>query len=39
MSLRETVSIHAPQRPPPPNELCQNTAYGFAPDMRSRAAF
>jgi len=38
MSLRETVLIHTPQPPPPTNELCQYTAYGFAPDIRSRLA-
>jgi len=39
MSLRKTVLIHAPQHPPPTNELCQSTAYGFAPDIRSRTAY
>jgi uncharacterized protein (TIGR03435 family) len=34
MSLRKTVLIQAPQHPPPTNELCQSTAYGFAPDIR-----
>ena len=38
MSLRETDVIRAPQHPPPTNELCQYTAYGFAPDTRSRTA-
>ena len=30
MSLRETGLIRAPKPPPPPNELCQYTSYGFA---------
>src|SRR5688572_19406590 len=39
MSLRKTVLIRTPQHPPPTNRLCQNTAYGFAPDIRSRPAY
>ena len=38
MSLRKTVLIQIPQHPPPTNQLCQSAAYGFAPDIRSRAA-
>lgn len=38
MSLRKTDLIRVPQRPPPTNKLCQYTHYGFAPDIRSRAA-
>ena len=30
--------IRAPRHSPPPNELCQYTPHGFAPDLPSRAA-
>src|SRR5688572_31417233 len=39
MSLRKTVLIRVPKPSPPTNELCQNTDYGFAADIRSRLAF
>ena len=38
MSLRKTVLIHTPQPPQPANGVCQSTACGFAPDIRSRTA-
>jgi hypothetical protein len=36
MSLRKTDLIRAPQHPPPVDELCQNTDYGFAPEHTVR---